>query len=155
MLPPVDRLPTAPPIPPIGIAGAAAGAAALGVAAAKQVSTLSGGGAGGAGGGGYTFTPEEIDEVIRQWEDLYDDLLKDETDARDVANVKAPGTEFASGDFQQAAQPSGNALLEQTKRMREYVYRYIEALKQAKGATQAQDENAAADANSAGGMLGS
>ncbi|PRX47674.1 hypothetical protein B0I33_105254 [Prauserella shujinwangii] len=153
MLPPVDRLPTAPPIPPIGIAGAAAGAAALGVAAAKQVSTLSGGGAGGAGGGGYTFTPEEIDEVIRQWEDLLRDLDDDLRDADLVAAVQGPGTEFASGDFERAAGPSGRALLEQTIRMRDYVSQYLDALKNARNATQAQDENAAADADKAGGML--
>lgn len=137
----IDRLQMMPAIPGIAVAGAAVGAA-LG---AKQ--------GGGGSGGGYTFTPEEIDEVIRQWEDLRDGLMEDEYEARLVAGVRGPGTEFASGDFEKAAGPSGEALLQQTVQMREYCAKYIQALKDAKGATETQNEQAREDISKSGGML--
>ncbi|WP_377395589.1 hypothetical protein [Prauserella oleivorans] len=119
--------------------------------AMAAVGRSAGGGAGG--GGGYTFTPEEIDEVIRQWEDLREGLEDDEREAENVANVQAPGREFASGDFQQAANPSGEALVQQTRRMKQYVEMYIAKLKEAKAGTEAQNEHARDEIKKFGGML--
>lgn len=144
MLSPIDRLPEIPGIPAISMVKTAGKAMAA-------VGRSAGGGAGG--GGGYTFTPEEIDEVIRQWEDLREGLRDDLDEARTIASVRAPGNEFASGDFASAASPSGTALYEQTLRMIDYVERYIQALNQAKGATEAQNEQARDDIEKPGGML--
>lgn len=145
MLEPVDRMPTAPAIPPIGVA--AAGKAITDTA--NSISDQFDDG----GSGGYVFSPEEIDEVIKQWEELLDDIMQDEDHVRTIATVQAPGREFASGDFKDAAGPSGEMLAEQTKRMRRYVSAYINALKNAKHATQAQDQQAAGTARDAGGEL--
>jgi hypothetical protein len=87
---------------------------------------------GGAAGGGFEFDPEKIDGVIRQWQDLQTDLKNDAVDAKSMAGIKAPGKEFASGDFEKSANPSGKAFLEQNARMQDYVKKYIEALQDAK-----------------------
>jgi len=83
-------------------------------------------------GGGFEFDPEKIDDVIRQWQDLQTDLQHDENDATLMASVKAPGKEFASGDFEKSANPSGKAFLEQNAKMQDYVKKYIESLQEAK-----------------------
>jgi hypothetical protein len=87
---------------------------------------------GAAAGGGFEFDPEKIDDVIRQWQDLQTDLQHDENDATLMASVKAPGKEFASGDFEKSANPSGKAFLEQNAKMQDYVKKYIESLQEAK-----------------------
>ncbi|MDT7804261.1 MAG: hypothetical protein QOI78_7694 [Actinomycetota bacterium] len=85
-----------------------------------------------AGGGGFTFDADKIDGIIKQWQDLQADLKRDYDDANLMANVKAPGKEFASSDWEKLANPSGKAFLEQNKKMQEYVKNYIEALTAAK-----------------------
>lgn len=105
----------------------------------------------GGGSGGYIFNPDEIDAVIKDWKDLYQGLEADEDEALNIANVEAPGLEFASGDFKGAAGPSGDALLKQVREMRDYVQEYIAALTRARDGTIAQDEQNAEEANKAGG----
>lgn len=149
---PVDRMPFMPAIPGIGVLGAVGSAVSMAANAAGSAAGKGGGG--GGGGAGYTFSPEQLDDVIRDWEDLREDLLKDRREADKLANVRGPGSEFASGDFEQAARPSGQKQLEQTERMIAYAEKYIEALKKAKGATVNQNEQAREDAkNASGGLL--
>jgi hypothetical protein len=92
--------------------------------------------------GGYKFSADEVGAVITQWQNLLDDLRSDVTIANRVALVTAPGKEFASGDFISAAGPSGNTLLEQHKRMVQYVENYIAALQKASGQTQQAEDDA-------------
>jgi hypothetical protein len=83
--------------------------------------------------GGYQFSEDEVDSVIKQWEDLLANLAKDLTDANNIAEVKPPADEFASHDFiDKGANPSGNTLVEQHQRMHDYVFNFITALKAAK-----------------------
>ncbi|PXY31629.1 hypothetical protein [Prauserella muralis] len=103
-----------------------------------------------AGGGGFTFKAEELDGVIRQWEDLRDALKTDEYDAERMATVKPPGREFASGDFAKFANPSGKAFLEANQRMQKYVGEYIEALRAAKQKITTRDEQSQSDISRAG-----
>ena len=135
-------MPTAPSIPLISVGAPIPGEAGGGAKAP----------AGGGGSGGYVFSPEEIDAVIKQWQDLYDELQEDERHAQSVADVKPPGLEFASSDFTDVAGPSGKMLLDQVQRMRQYVRDYIQALTDARDATQATDENASTQASNAGGQ---
>lgn len=135
MLP--DRLPTIPPIPHLSVRN-----------------DISPGGGGADGSGGYVFSPEEVDEVIKQWQELLDGLEVDRKEARVVASVRGPGAEFASSDFEQAARPSGRMLYEQTQRMCEYVAKYIQALKDARDATVTRDQEAREHVGDTGdGML--
>ncbi|MBN6035657.1 hypothetical protein [Amycolatopsis sp. 195334CR] len=86
----------------------------------------------GGNGGGFTFQGDQIDAVIKKWKDLLDDLDNDYTDAELMAAVKAPGKEFASGDFAKLAGPSVKAFMDQNQKMRDYVTNYIDALEAAK-----------------------
>jgi hypothetical protein len=84
-------------------------------------------------GGGYKFSEDEIDGVIKQWEDLLTNMGKDLRDAQNIAYVTPPADEFASHDFiNKGADPSGKTLLEQHQRMHDYVSNFIEALRAAK-----------------------
>ncbi|KZB84947.1 hypothetical protein [Amycolatopsis regifaucium] len=86
----------------------------------------------GGGGGGFTFDKDKIDGIIKKWTDLQVELKKDFRDANLMANVKAPGKEFASGDWEKLANPSGKAFLEQNQKMQDYVQNYIDQLTAAK-----------------------
>ncbi|MFE6610082.1 hypothetical protein [Amycolatopsis sp. NPDC057786] len=88
--------------------------------------------ASGGGGGGFTFDKDKIDGIIKKWTDLQAELKKDYRDANLMANVKAPGKEFASGDWEKLANPSGKAFLEQNQKMQDYVKNYIDQLTAAK-----------------------
>jgi hypothetical protein len=92
--------------------------------------------------GGYKFSADEVGAVITQWQNLLDDLHQDVIEAGYVAGVSAPGKEFASSDFINAATPSGRTLLTQTNRMIQYVENYITALKTASGKTQQAEDDA-------------
>jgi|GEM_PF-5530252 len=156
MYEPVDRLRPIPTVPQIGVtAGPATGAAAAAAFGAGSAAAATGGDqdSAGGGGGGYVFSPEEIDGVIKQWEDLRAQLEEDLNQAKAVADVDGPGREFASGDFESAARPSGETLLDQTKRMSDYVNNYIQELRKARDGTQAQDEQAEEDVEKTSGML--
>jgi hypothetical protein len=86
----------------------------------------------GGDGGGFTFDKDKIDAVIKKWTDLQVELKRDYNDANLMANVKAPGKEFASGDWEKLANPSGKAFLEQNQKMQDYVKNYIDQLTAAK-----------------------
>lgn len=91
--------------------------------------------------GGFKFDSDGVDGVITKWKNLRDDLQKDKAFAERIAKVRAPGKEFASGDFTKVANPSGDTLLEQTNRMITYVDNYITALENAKkGIHQGEDD---------------
>ncbi|MFF1615766.1 hypothetical protein ACFVYA_49250 [Amycolatopsis sp. NPDC058278] len=102
----------------------------------------------GSGGspGGYKFEPGQVDAVLKQWQDLYEELQTDINNARKVALVRPPGAEFASRLFvDSGAEESGHSLLEQHERMRDYVLNYIHALQAASGKVQ-QGEQLATEA---------
>jgi len=104
-----------------------------------------------AGGGGFTtFDADMIDGVIKKWQDLQADLKRDYDDANLMANVKAPGKEFASGDWEKLANPSGKAFLEQNQKMQDYVKNYIEALTAAKQKITTKESDTQADLSKTG-----
>jgi hypothetical protein len=107
-------------------------------------------GSGSASGGGFEFDPDKIDGVIKQWQDLYTDLRNDANDANLMAAIKAPGKEFASGDFEKSANPSGKAFVEQNKRMQDYVKKYVDALLEAKKKITTREADVQADLSKMG-----
>ncbi|NKQ53246.1 hypothetical protein HFP15_10160 [Amycolatopsis sp. K13G38] len=93
--------------------------------------------------GGYKFSPDEVQGVINKWQALLDQVEDDIQHAQKIAGVAAPGQEFASTDFvRQGASPSGQTLLQQHERMREYIRNYITALQQASGRIQQSEDEA-------------
>ncbi|GAA3534390.1 hypothetical protein GCM10022222_17410 [Amycolatopsis ultiminotia] len=83
--------------------------------------------------GGYQFSEDEVDGVIKQWEDLRDELIKDKADADIIAGVLPPADEVASHTFvEQGANPSGKSLQDEHQNMVDYATNYITALRAAK-----------------------
>ncbi|MBB4687294.1 hypothetical protein [Amycolatopsis jiangsuensis] len=83
--------------------------------------------------GGYKFSEDEVDAVIKQWEDLLTDLTKDRVHAQNIADVKPPADEVASHTFiNQGANPSGKSLLDEHNKMVKYTQNFITALTAAK-----------------------
>ncbi|KAA9166659.1 hypothetical protein FPZ12_000065 [Amycolatopsis acidicola] len=103
------------------------------------------------GSGGYKFDPDQVQGVINKWQALLDDVNNDIAYAKNIAGVKPPGQEFASGDFvEQGANPSGQTLLTQHERMRTYIQNYIQALQKASGQVAQSEDDARAAAQKQG-----
>lgn len=102
-------------------------------------------------GGGYVFNADEVDGVIKQWEDLLVDLQNDRDIAHKIAYVKAPGDEVASHTFiNNGAGPSGQSLLAEHQAMVDYSVNFIRALRAAKNKISVEEQKAADDAKAAG-----
>lgn len=101
----------------------------------------------GGDGGGFSFDADKIDAIIKKWTDLQVELKRDYNDANLMANVKAPGKEFASGDWEKLANPSGKAFLEQNQKMQDYVKNYIDQLTAAKQKITTNEAEAQASLN--------
>ena len=98
--------------------------------------------------GGYKFSADEVDAVIKQWEDLLKNARGDLEHAVTIRDVKAPADEFASNDFiGKGANPSGQSLVEQHQRMVDYTTNFITALKAAKNKITVAEQEAADAAN--------
>ncbi len=91
--------------------------------------------------GGYKFDADQVDSVIKQWEDLVTDLLADKQMAEQVANVRPPSDEVASNRFvHDGAGPSGRSLLEENKKMVDYATNYLTALRAAKNKISVEEQ---------------
>jgi hypothetical protein len=100
-------------------------------------------------GGGYKFNDDEIDGVIKQWEDMLTDLRNDLDHANTIAYVQAPGDEPASNAFiQNGANPSGQSLLGEHQQMVDYTVNFITALRAAKNKITVAEQQAADAAKS-------
>ncbi|MEY7972422.1 hypothetical protein AB8O38_10525 [Saccharomonospora xinjiangensis] len=131
--------------------GAAIGAAVGGMIAVAAPAVA---GAPAPSSGGYKFSREEIDDVIRQWEDLHGKLLEDRRTANYMIGVRPPGAEPASEDFTASANPSGTAFAQALEKMIDYVQRYIQALRNARdGITTREDESQEHISNVGSGVM--
>jgi hypothetical protein len=101
--------------------------------------------------GGYKFSADEVDGVIKQWEDLLTDVRADLAQARIIANVKAPGDEPASNAFiENGANPSGQSLLDEHQQMVDYTSNFLTALRAAKNKISVAEQEAADAAKKTG-----
>lgn len=128
------------------------GGAKIGAAAGGMISVAAPAvaGAPAPSSGGYKFSREEIDDVIRQWEDLHDKLLTDRHAANYMAGVRPPGAEPASEDFTAGANPSGKAFVHALEKMINYVEDYIQALRNARDGITTREEQSQEDVNKVG-----
>ncbi|MBB4686154.1 hypothetical protein [Amycolatopsis jiangsuensis] len=102
-------------------------------------------------GGGYKFDADQIDGVIKQWEDMLTDLQDDLGRAITIRDVKPPGDEIASHSFvKNGAYPSGASLVAQHKAMVDYTTNFITALRAAKNKITVAEQEAADSAKKSG-----
>lgn len=100
-------------------------------------------------GGGYVFNTDEVDGVIKQWEDLLVGLQDDRDHAHTIAYVQPPGDEVASHTFvNNGSGPSGQSLLAQHQAMVDYTVNFITALRAAKNKITIEEQKAAEAAKS-------
>jgi hypothetical protein len=67
--------------------------------------------ANGDGTGGYKFSPDELQEIIKEWKGILTDLRTLQKTAQRMVQVQPPGDEDASKHFAQKANESGRAYL--------------------------------------------
>ncbi|MBB4688624.1 hypothetical protein [Amycolatopsis jiangsuensis] len=99
-------------------------------------------------GGGYKFDADQIDGVIKQWEDMLADVQEDLQHAVAIRDVKPPADEVASHTFvSNGAFPSGETLVAQHQAMVDYTKNFVTALRAAKNKITVEEQNAADAAN--------
>lgn len=57
--------------------------------------------------GSFSFDPDELQSLIKKWEDLADSYLASTRTAREMATIEAPGLDFASEAHAEVANKSG------------------------------------------------
>jgi hypothetical protein len=67
-------------------------------------------------GGQYTFDPDQIRQVIKNWTELAYSYAKSRQDARPMTTVAPPGNEFVSESFAAKANWSGESYVAYCKR---------------------------------------
>ncbi|NIJ10764.1 hypothetical protein FHU38_001108 [Saccharomonospora amisosensis] len=108
-----------------GPAGAAVGAAKVGAAMAGATA--------GAASGSWAFDREQIDAVIRQWEDLRDDLEQDRQSINSmIRNAVPPSSDDPSGQFVKSILDGLRSLDESNSSMAEYVQDFLDKLYKAR-----------------------
>lgn len=122
-----DQLPAVPVAP----AGAVGWMGEIGVIA-TEVAQLVAAEAAHMGGGNYSFSPQELQAVIKQWTDLghtVDAALNGMAYQKpDAAGQIAPGNEVASDVVANAANQSNYAYQTYLQSMQKYVHSYIDKL---------------------------
>jgi hypothetical protein len=62
-------------------------------------------------GGGYTFDPDTIKQVIKNWVELANSYAQSAAEARPMARIGPPGDEFVSKSFADKANASGESYI--------------------------------------------
>ena len=57
--------------------------------------------------GSFSFDPDELQSLIRKWEDLADSYLASTRTAREMVTIEGPGLDFASEAHAEVANKSG------------------------------------------------
>ncbi|EHR52553.1 hypothetical protein SacmaDRAFT_4367 [Saccharomonospora marina XMU15] len=115
-----------------GPAGAVVGAAGVGVAMA--------GAAAGSVSGSWTFDREQIDSVIRKWEDLRDDCQRDRRSLYTLRDlVLSPSDDEPSSGYTRQVRESLASLLESNESMVVYIQDFLERLVKARDGIEQAD----------------
>lgn len=120
-----------------GVFGPAGGAAAAAMAAASVVGS-------GAPSGEWTFDREQLDAVIRKWEDLRDDLGKDRQSLYTVTGLNpSPSDDEPSYGYTRQVRDSLVSLQDSTQSMIAYIQDFVDRLVRARdGIEQSDSTNA-------------
>jgi hypothetical protein len=90
----------------------------------RQISSLADlMGVGGASGAGqmYSYSPEQLRAIIKDYEDIKEELIMADRQARPMAQVSPPAEEDASTGYAQKANASGRAFIESNRQAIQYV----------------------------------
>jgi len=74
-------------------------------------------------GGSYTFDPDTIRQVIKNWTDLAESYIQSSQDARPMARVAPPGDEYVSESFAHKANASGQSYIAYCRRNADICHR--------------------------------
>ncbi|MBN6036198.1 hypothetical protein [Amycolatopsis sp. 195334CR] len=111
------------------------------------------GGAANAPAGGYSFEPEQLLEIAREWDELADGYMADMEHAEVLARVEGPGAEYASGDNAQLVCRSGEALLSALRGRVDYCRAQAEKFRAAAGQYAEAESSAGDQIGNQGGSL--
>ncbi|HEX3787068.1 MAG TPA: hypothetical protein VHW44_04350 [Pseudonocardiaceae bacterium] len=111
---------------------ATAGLAGIGALVAESAALI-GAEAAAAGGGKYSFSPDELQSVLTQWQDLHDTVLQAQTaSSQQKVNtggaITAPGNEAASHTMSAAVGTSSAAYTKYLTSMQTYIEGYVTTL---------------------------
>ncbi|MGW9309952.1 hypothetical protein ACWGPQ_18305 [Saccharomonospora azurea] len=119
------------------VLGGPAGAAMAGASAAARMAAAAG------GGGSWSFDPEEIDAVIKEWKALLDELESDRDPLRSLQmSTYAPSPDQPSTEFSRGVSEGLVSLDSSLRSMILYVRQFIEKLESAKKGISDSDEAA-------------
>ncbi|WP_162788682.1 hypothetical protein [Amycolatopsis albispora] len=107
----------------------------------------------GAPSGGYSFEPDQLNEIAREWDDLAEAYTGDILLAERLARVEGPGAEYASGDNALCVRQSGEALLSALWSRIEYCRSQAEKFRAAAGQYAEAEASAGDQIGNQGGSL--
>jgi hypothetical protein len=97
---------------------------------------------GGGEGGSYMFASiEELDGVIRQWQDLVDDIIADQHNIKSAGNeANSPAGDPVSGNNYDASSKVVMAMQKHNETLLEYAIGYVRKLKLCRGQTSTTEQ---------------
>jgi hypothetical protein len=72
--------------------------------------------------GSFSFDPDELQSLIKKWEELADSYSMSATEADSMALIRPPGNDFASEAHAEAANGSGSSYLAYLGHNAQYCY---------------------------------
>lgn len=96
----------------------------------------------GGGGGSYSFSPEEMTDLISQWQHILDRARGYDTYIHEVAATASAAADTASTTFTSRVQNAGADLLASHQSLKSYAEGYIARLKQSLAAYQNTEQSA-------------
>lgn len=81
--------------------------------------------------GTFSFDPDELQSLIKKWEDLADSYEQSALNADSVIRIKGPGDDFASKAHAKSANTSGQSYLDYLEHNRRYCLTQAQAFQSA------------------------
>ncbi|AXB46705.1 PE domain-containing protein [Amycolatopsis albispora] len=103
--------------------------------------------------GGYSFEPDELISIAREWDDLAAGYERDIRYADQLCTVEGPGAEYASGDNAQLVRQSGQTLRSTLQERIDYCHAQAKKFRAAAGHYAEAEADAGAEIGKQGGSL--
>ena len=99
------------------------------------------------GGGRFAFEPDQIRAVITEWDSLIESYEADRRAANRLTQVQAPGNEYASRSMAEAANASGQKVVDSIVAQRDYCISQRDKFQAALNQYMGVEETTAGDMN--------